>query len=53
MIASDGCRYLIYKRRGKDWKEHAYFNILKPKITHPFESKIGGAFEALSSLMHK
>lgn len=53
LIISDGCCYKLYVRRRKVWKYAAYLNILKPKISHSYNNKVGGASDVFTSLMGK
>lgn len=53
LIVSNGCCYKLFKREGNTWHYSAYLNILKPKLTHPYEPNIGGAPDVFLSLMVK
>ncbi|MBU2638381.1 MAG: hypothetical protein KJ955_05380 [Nanoarchaeota archaeon] len=50
LIVTNGECYILMNRKGK---EKAYFNILKPRLHHPFEKNVGGAVNLLGSLIPK
>ena len=49
LVVSDGLRYYLYERQGRDWAFEtdlaAYMNLLKLKARHPYLANVGGALE--------
>jgi|SRR5215217_5692330 len=51
-VVSDGCSYKLFERKGgNDWCYSAYLNVLKPRLTHPYQDGIGGASDVLVSML--
>ena len=53
MIVSDGRHYKLFERNENSWNYSAYLNILKPKLTHPYEEGVGGAPDVFLNLMNQ
>lgn len=51
LITTNGHCYKIYKKDGKNFKEHAYMNLLKPTKKYPIDPNVDGALEALKWLL--
>ena len=51
LLITDGFRYKLFRRKGSDWAQVAYANLLALRDRHPYLEELPGASELLTSLL--